>query len=197
MQSGRYLKSVRESLPEGARSNLDLALAGDALAARRLMIVAPRRLRGHIASLAYQLKTKNPAYREIVKAVWAPDTRHLLTVHWSSRVVRRMLARAEFQAPEFSGPVIVFRAVGDASVKRSAAALCWTTSRDAATLEAALADAVAPRILRAIVDPGEVIYWGNGRGEQEIVSRHPVRSVVVERVAVLRSPRRPLASHHR
>ena len=74
MKNGRYLNSVRCALPEGAQSYLDLAFAGDALAARRLMIMAPKRLRGHIAFLAYQLKTRNPAYREIVKSVWAPGS---------------------------------------------------------------------------------------------------------------------------
>jgi len=73
MKSGRYLKSVRCALPESAQANLDRAFAGDALAARRLMIMAPRRLRGHIAFLAYQSKLSNPAYREIVKAVFQAD----------------------------------------------------------------------------------------------------------------------------
>ena len=70
MRGGRYQRSVRQALPESARAYLDRAFAGDALAARRLMLMAPRRLRGHIAFLAYQSKLMNPAYREIVKAVW-------------------------------------------------------------------------------------------------------------------------------
>jgi hypothetical protein len=197
MRSGRYLNSVREALPEAARSNLDLALAGDALAARRLMIVAPRRLRGHIASLAYQLKTRNPAYRELIKAVWAQDTRHLLTAHWSSQMVRRMLVRAEIPVPELNGPVTIYRPVGDLPLKKAKAGLCWTLSRDVALSEAALADGGEPRILQATLDPGEIIYWGNGRGEQEIVSRRPVHAVIVEPASLPRRTRRTLGSHRR
>lgn len=195
MRSGRYLNSVREALPEAARANLDLALAGDALAARRLMIVAPRRLRGHIASLAYQRKTGNPAYREIVKAVWSPETRHLLTAHWSAQMVRRMLARAEFVSPEFNGPVAIYRAVDGVPVKRAAAGLCWTASREAAIRAAGRADAKAPRILKATIESAEIVYWGNSRGEQEIVSRHPVSAAVVEFVSIPDRPRRSAASH--
>ena len=102
MKNGRYLNSVRCALPAGAQGFLDLAFSGDALAARRLMVMAPKRLRGHIAFLAYQLKTRNPAYREIMKSVWAPASRHLLTAHWPPQMVRRMLARADFRIPELS-----------------------------------------------------------------------------------------------
>src|SRR6188474_2094969 len=111
MRGGRYQRSVRQALPESARAYLDRAFAGDALAARRLMLMAPRRLRGHIAFLAYQSKLANPAYREIVKAVWHQPTRHLLTGFWRPQVVRRMLARADFRVPEFNGPLLIYRPV--------------------------------------------------------------------------------------
>lgn len=190
MRSGRYLSSVREALPEDARANLDLALSGDALAARRLMIVAPRRLRGHIASLAYQRKTPNPAYREIIRAVWAPQTRHLFVAHWSTPVVRRMLARAEFRIPDLNGPVTIYHAVDGIPVRRAATELSWTTSRDAAIQDAVKSDEKAPRILQATIEPADVIYWGNAWGEQEVVSRRPIHAPAVECVSLPERPRR-------
>jgi hypothetical protein len=161
------------------------------------MIVAPRRLRGHIASLAYHLKTRNPAYRELIKAVWGKETRHVLTAHWSPQMVRRMLARADIPVPEFNGPVTVYRAVERVPARRAAAGLCWTASRDTAIAQAMAADAIEPRILQGTVDPGEIIYWGNSRGEQEIVLRRSLRNAVVELVSPSREALRPVASHQR
>lgn len=184
MKNGRYRNSVRRGLPEGAQGHLDLAFAGDALAARRLMIMAPRRLRGHIAFLAYQLKTRNPAYREMMKAVWALDTRHLLTAHWPPQMVRRMLARADFQIPELSGPVSVFHPVSGATVRKTASALCWSLSRDAAIADAVRADAERPRILKATLDPSDIVYFANSRGQHEVVSRRPVQVFAIEDVTL-------------
>ena len=206
MKSGRYLKSVRGALTEHAQADLDRAFAGDALAARRLMIVAPRRLRGHIAFLAYQSKIGNPAYREIVKAVWLRETRHLLTAFWRPQLVRRMLARADFSIPEFSGPVTVFRPAAVAQAEKGAVGLCWSTSPEAAISTAARAGGIAPKILQAKIDPADIIYWGKSGGEQEIVSRRPVDgAVLVEPVSLIRSASAigkavtdyPAKSHHR
>jgi hypothetical protein len=190
MKTSRYLQSVHGALAEGAQAQLDLALSGDALAARRLMLVAPRRLRGHIASLAYHLRTKNPAYREILKGVWAADTRHLLTAHWPQQTLRRMLARAEFPRPDLSGPITIYRAVSKVPVKKAAAGLCWSLSRERATAEAVRADAANARILQAQIEPADIIYWGNSRGEQEVVPRHPIEAFLMESV----SPERPPAN---
>jgi hypothetical protein len=197
MRNSRYLNSVRCALPEGAQGHLDLAFSGDALAARRLMIMAPRRLRGHIAFLAYQLKTRNPAYREMMKAVWALDTRHLLTAHWPAQMVRRMLARADFQIPEMSGPVSVFRPVSGATVKKAAAALCWSLSRDIAIADAVRADAERPRILKATLDPSDIVYFANSRGQHEVVSRRPVRAFAIEDVTPVGDAARRRTSHQR
>ena len=195
MKNSRYLSSVRCALPEGAQSYLDLAFSGDALAARRLMVMAPKRLRGHIAFLAYQLKTRNPAYREIIKSVWAPTTRHLLTAHWPPQMVRRMLGRADFRIPDLNGPLSVFRPASGATVKRAASALAWLLSRDAAIAEATRADMSHPRILKATLDPSEIIYFANGRGEHEVVSRRPVKTFAVEDVSVVSNPGPRRASH--
>lgn len=189
MKAGPYLTSVRCALPEAARCKLDQALAGDALAARSLMIMAPRRLRGHIACLAYQLKTGNPAYREIVRAVWLPATRHLLIAFWPPQMVRRMLGRADFAIPDFRHPLTIFRPVGGDPIRKAAAGLCWSLSREAA-VAAALAQAAAPiRILRATVKPTDIIYWGHSHGEQEIVCRRPVHAVLDEPVRLRRAAR--------
>lgn len=187
MRTRRYLQSVRDALPETARDYLDRALAGDALAARRLMIVAPRRLRGHIACLGYQLNTSNPAYREIVKAVWASETRRLLTDFWRPQMVRRMLERADVRIPEFGGPVTVFRPFSGASVRKAAAELSWWLSLEAAMSEAIRLSTARPRLLQATVDPADIVYWGKCCGEQEIVLRgRPAHAVVVEPASLIR-----------
>jgi hypothetical protein len=197
MKNGRYLNSVRCALPDGAQSFLDLAFSGDALAARRLMVMAPKRLRGHIAFLAYQVKTRNPAYREIMKSVWAPSSRHLLIAHWPPQIVRRMLARADFRIPDLNAPVSVYRPASGMTVKRAAAALSWLLSRDDAIAEAVRADANRPRILKATIDPSDIIYFGNGRGEHEVVSRRPVPAHVIEEVKAVEEPHRRRTSHQR
>ena len=196
MKNGRYLNSVRCALPQGAQNYLDLAFSGDALAARRLMVMAPKRLRGHIAFLAYQLKTRNPAYREIIKSVWAKGTRHLLTAHWPPQMVRRMLARADFRIPDLNGPVSVFQPASTGRVKRAASALAWSLSRDDAMVEAERADAGHPRILMATLDPSEIIYFSNGRGEHEVVARRPVTTFAVEDLKVVSDSGHRRASHH-
>lgn len=207
MNRGRYLKSVRSALPENAQADLDRAFSGDALAARRLMLIAPRRLRGHIAFLAYQSKIGNPAYREIVKAVWAPETRPLLTAFWRPQIVRRMLARAEFRIPQFSGPLTIFRLVRGGQVKKASAELCWSLSREGAIADAARTRPARPGILQATIDPADIIYWGESYGEQEIVGRGPVYdAVLIEPAGLIRAASSltqavgadyPASSHHR
>ena len=186
MKAGAYLKSVRSTLPEVQQACLDAAFAGDAVAARRLMIIAPRRVHGHLACLAYQLRVENPACREIIKAAWAEESRTLLTLFWPPQMVRRMLEAAEFPVPAFSAPVTVYRAVGRGTPKRKAAAgLCWYLSRGAAAAAAAGgADYRGERFLRAAVTQKEIIYWGNGVGEQEIVSRRPLPAMMDETPAL-------------
>lgn len=207
MKSERYLNSVRRALPEDARTLLDQAFAGDALAARRLMVMAPRRMRGHLAFLAYQSKVANPAYREIVRAVWAKDARSLLTEFWRPQVVRRMLARADFRIPVFSGPLTVYRALGRAP-RRKGAELSWSLSREAALSEAARSGQTKSGLLQATIDPSDIIYWRSIHGEQEIVGRRPISGAVRidrERSAAKTSriaPRiaagdYPATSHHR
>jgi len=186
MRSRRYLNSVRSALPENARANLDRAFGGDALAARRLMILAPRRLLGHIAFLAYQAKISNPAYREIVKAVWVKESRRLLTGHWRQQVVRRMLVRADFRIPKLRGPITIYRALGAQRGTTSSDELCWFSSRRKAEAESPRTGR-RPKILQARIDPSEVIFWGNAHGEQEVVTRRPVPNATpVRRDAPLR-----------
>ena len=179
MGTGRYLASVKRQLPIDAQADLDRALAGDALAARRLVLASPKRFLGHIAFLAYQRKTKNPAYRELLKAVWQPKARSLLTAFWRPQVVRKMLARAEFERPALFGPVTVFRAV-ETSVRAAGAELCWTLSRNDAISEALGADPSNPRIIQAVVAPTDVLVFE--KSGEEVVTRTPPKAVVVEAV---------------
>jgi hypothetical protein len=176
MKTAPYLKSVRCALPDRHRPLLDQALAGDALAARRLMIVALPRSHGHIACLAYQLKTPNPAYREILQAAWIPESRHLIIDFWPTPMIRRMFARADFSIPVFAGSVRVFRSVCGGSVRKAAAGLCWTLSLKQATRHKGHHPT---KILQATADPSDLIYWGNRRGEQEIISRQPPNDIAV------------------
>ena len=128
MKTSSYVSSVRGALPAGDQLLFDRALGGDALAARRLMIVAPFRTRGHIACLAYMLKTANPAYREILQAVWAPRTRHLILDFWPNPMIRRMFVRAHFSIPTFAGPLTVFQSACGVPARKAAARICWTLS---------------------------------------------------------------------
>jgi hypothetical protein len=179
MKTASYLKSVRSALPEAERPLLDQAFAGDALAARRLMIVAPLRLRGHIACLAYQLKVSNPAYREMLVAIWARESRHLLIDFWPKPMLRRMFARGDFPIPPLAGPVTIFRHACGVSVRKAAGGLCWTASLQEAMRKAGYAAVSDPRIIQSSVDPKDIIFWGNSHGEQEVIVRHPAKEVTL------------------
>ena len=176
MKTASYVNSVRSALPDCDRPLLDQAFTGDALAARRLMIVAPFRTRGHIACLAYQLKTPNPAYREILQAAWTPRTRHLITDFWPRPMIRRMFVRADFLIPNLPSSFTVFRSACGMPIRKAAAGLSWTLSCEQAAEQGGCR---TEKILRATMDAGDVIYWGNSSGEQEVISRQPVKSIVV------------------
>jgi hypothetical protein len=176
----RYLTSIKDLLPVAARADFVRALAGDALAARRLLIASPKRLLGHLAFLGYQCKMGNPAYRALLKAVWQPKTRALLTEFWTPQVVRRMLARADFERPILYGPVTIFRPV-EASARRAAAQLCWTRSRNIAISEALRINPANPRIVQATIAPTDILFFEDGCTE-EIVPRSPPKAVTVQPV---------------
>ena len=179
MRNSRYLTSVKSQLPADAQTDLVRAFAGDALAARRVLVASPKRLLGHIAFLAYQRKTKNPAYRALIKAVWQPKTRYLLTDFWSPQVVRRMLAQAEFDRPVLYGPVTIFRPV-HGSIRRAAAELCWTLARNAAVSEALRINPSNPRIVQATIASADVLLFE--KSGAEIVTRSSPQAVVIESV---------------
>jgi hypothetical protein len=178
VRASRYLRSIKSQLPIEARADLDRALAGDALAARRLVIVSPKRLLGHVVFLAYQNKTKNPAYRELVRAVW--QTCDLLTGFWSPHVVRRMLARADFRSSTLYAAVTIFRPV-KTTVRQAATELRWTLSRSVAISQALKANPANPRIAHAAIAPADVLFFGGGAG-QEIVTRRSLQTLIVEPV---------------
>ena len=179
MRVGRYLTSVKTQLPVDFQADFDRALAGDALAARRLVLASPRRLLAHVAFLAYQRKTKNPAYRELLKAAWQPKTRFLLTDFWKPQVVRRMLARADFERPALYGPLTVFQPV-KASARGAAAQLCWTLSRRAAVADAIRINPARPRIVQATIAATDILHFE--KGTKGVVVRRPLKAVTVERL---------------
>ena len=170
---------MKSQLPTDAQADLDRALAGDALAARRLAIASPKRLLGHIVFLAYQKKTENPAYRTLVQALWQPKTCALTMIVWSPRVVRRMLARANFESSPLRGTVTIFRPV-KTSVRQAARELCWTLSRGAATSEALKGHPGNPRIVSATITRADVLFFESAGGR--IVTRRRLESLVVEPV---------------
>lgn len=181
MRVKRYLGSVRSQLPAEAQIILDRTLAGDAIVARRLPAIVPTRLLGHIVVLAYQIRTPNPSYRELLKAACHPEKRHLLTDFWRPQMVRRMLARADFKVPQLQGQVKIYRPLAGLPTRKAAAELFWTLSLDAAIANAEWANTGRSRVLQATVSPTDVIYWGRGKaGTPEIVTRRPFRADVIE-----------------
>jgi hypothetical protein len=174
MRIAVYVRSVRSSLPEPALDFFDAALDGDPAAARQMIGAVPRRLRGHIAVIVYQLRVSNPAYREILGEVWRLDEA-ILTDFWNPSMIRRMLARADFQKPDCSGSVAAYRAANKAS-KRMERALSWY-------VDPAVALGLASRnckstselkLLRVNVPWSDVIYWGESRGAMALVGRRSV-----------------------
>jgi hypothetical protein len=85
--------------------------------------------------------------------------------------------------------VKIYRPVANVTVKKAATGLCWSLSRERAVAEAVRADGANPRILQASVELADIIYWGNSRGENEVVPRHAVEDFQMEAV----SPKRPPA----
>ena len=184
MRIGRYLRSVRSQLPVEVQADFDRALAGDALAARRLLNTSPKRLIAHFAFLAFCRKTPNPAYRELLKAAWQPSARHLLTEFWTPNTLRRMLERADFKRPALRGPMTIYRPVVEASLREAAAQLCWVRSRSVA--QAAAARSPRPRILQATVAPADILFLGEDGGGEIVPRRQPSAITVqsIERVPV-------------
>lgn len=181
MRTAQYFRHIASSLPEAARGLFDAALSGDAAAARLLIAATPRRLRGHVAVVAYETGVANPAYREIVGAVWRGDPM-LLADFWPPAVVRRILARAEFAlsgmagAVRLDGGIAVYRGACGMPARKVAAGLCWYPSRsEAARLAVRRSGATGrPRLLRGIVKPADVIFWDEIGGAPGIVTRAPV-----------------------
>lgn len=184
MRIGRYLRSVRSQLPVEVQADFDCALAGDALAARRLLNASPKRLIAHFAFLAFCRKTANPAYRELLKAAWQPSARHLLTGFWTPSTLRQMLERADFKRPGLRGPMTIYRPVVEVSVREAAAQLSWVRSRSVAVAEAAAARSARPRILQATIAPADILFIGEDGGGEIVPRRQPSAITVqsIERV---------------
>ena len=69
---------LEDELPEYAQCHLDAARAGDPDEAVGLCRAAPNECRGWIALAAYWSGVPNPAFREIMRAVWNHDHDQLI-----------------------------------------------------------------------------------------------------------------------
>jgi hypothetical protein len=87
-------------LPSYAKRYLDPAFAGDESAALGICVAAPNEHRGLIALAAYYTGVPNPAYREIIGAVWNHDHAQLMgAAEHDRRLIRQMIKAAEFNHP--------------------------------------------------------------------------------------------------
>lgn len=172
----RYLQSIRNALPGAARLDLDRVFEGNAAAARPLVEAAPRRLVGHMAYLAYLLKVPNPAYRELIGAVWCAEP-GALADFWPAVTVRRMLESAAFQLPEIGTGVIAHRA-GTWDKRRLAAGLVWYPAR-----HDALRFPIGPQrrrpaaIVTCFAEREKIIFWGESGGALCLVMRQGHQSL--------------------
>jgi hypothetical protein len=166
---------LQDELPEYARCHLDAARAGDPDAAARPCAAAPNEYRGLIAVAAYWSGVPNPAYREIMRAVWNHDHNYLMAATKNDRrLIRRMLRAAEFDHP-FSGSITVFRGTSGVSPTRASKGLSWTASRDVACWFAHwFPNRGQPIVLKATVRATDVVFWDDTRSEQEVIFREPV-----------------------
>ena len=167
---------LQDDLPEYAQRHLDAARAGEVEEAIGLCSAAPNEYRGLIALAAYWSGVANPAYREIMRAVWNHDHNQLMgATQDDRRLIRRMLRAAEFDHP-FSGSVTAFRGTSSINLRTASKGLSWTLSRDVACWFAHRFDREdqQPLVLKARIDAADIIFWDNTRREQEIVFSQPV-----------------------
>ena len=189
MKIARYVRSLRQSLPAETARDFDLTLEGDADAVVRLLEAIPVRLRGHLAVVAYQLSVPNPVYQMILGEVWRLNE-SLLTEFWPSSMVRRMLARAEFDVPNFLGRLSVYRGFGGErarrmTAKRAASELFWYCLRPSAERSAIGAPGTlgTVKVFRISIARADIIYWGEGNGEIGVVANRVLPAVRDEDVS--------------
>jgi hypothetical protein len=167
---------LEELLPEYAQCHLDAARAGDPDEAFGLCCAAPNEYRGLIAMAAYWSGVSNPAYREIIRAVWHHDHNYLMAATGNDRrLIRRMLGAAAFDHP-FSGSITVFRGTSGVSPTTASKGLSWTASREVACWFAyrfAKPDR-EPIVLKTTVASADIVFWDNTRSEREVIFRRPV-----------------------
>lgn len=168
---------IWEELPPYAERYMDATFNGrDPSAASSLVYTAPNEWRGLIALCAYWIGLPNPAYREIVGAVWDHDHWHMMkAARGGGPQVRRMMMAAEFPIP-MSGAVTVYRGTFNMDPATAVKGLAWTTSHATAcwfACEFHSQPGSDPLVLKATVDASELIYWSNDRNEDEVILRRP------------------------
>jgi len=132
--AGDLYSKLESMLPDYASRHLEGAISGDLSEAEDICVAAPNEWRGMIAMAAYYAGTPNPAYQEIIRAVWNHDHASLLSEacgNGGTRLIRRMFIAAKFEHP-FTGPVTIYRGTSGASPKCASKGLSWMISRDVA-----------------------------------------------------------------
>ena len=173
-------RALEQSLPDYAKEYLDAGLQGDVDAAGSLIFAAPNEYRGHIGVAAYFSGTPYAAYREILSRAWSHDHGSVAQAARVHRVsIRRMMRSGRFPHP-FTGQVKVYRGTSGIARWKAQQGLSWTTDPDVAAwfaLQYAHTDR-KPLVLSAICDASDIVFYDNGRREQEVVLARPVRAVV-------------------
>jgi hypothetical protein len=173
---GVFLRAWLESeLPSYAKCHLKSAFAGNESDAVGLCVAAPNGYRGWIALAAYYTGVPNPAYREIIGAVWNHDHAQLMgAAKHDRRMIRRMIKAAEFDHP-FSGQLTIFRGASGVTAKRASKGLSWTLSRETACFFAyRFADPPKPIVLTTTVNAWDIILWDDSQNEKEVVLRRDI-----------------------
>jgi len=176
-----YLKrGLAQELPSYANEYLDDGLAGDVEAAGALVCAAPNRYRGYIAVAAYLRGTPYEAYREILSNAWSLDYASVAQAARDYRLsIRRMMRAGRFPHP-FTGLVKVYRGTSGIGRWKAQQGISWTIDPDVAGWFACryASEDRKPLVVSASVDASDILFYDNGRDEQEVILSRPVVAVV-------------------
>lgn len=161
-----------ESLPE--------ALAGDPEAASLLITRLDNANRGIAVRALYEAKIPPAAFRAALGDAWAHDHAHVWNAAntWPRFVA--MFRYAEFPLPELPPKVTIWRGGAGASWVDLALGPSWTLNRAVACWFAMrFADSErAPLVLSMTLPRRSLIYYGNDRGEEEVIPARTVTATI-------------------
>jgi hypothetical protein len=161
-----------------AAQYFDPAFAGDEEAARFLVTAAQNHHRGLLAVVAYFARMPAPVLRAIVSTAWGHDHRYLMQAAGERvSLVRSVLKAAEVPIPDLPETITVYRGgLGD-DPRLLVRGLSWTLSFEVAAWFAhRFAGKHRPLVISAEMPRASVIYFCDGRSEQEVVfNRAPRR----------------------